>query len=94
MSLSKKDIADSLVREMGMTHSIALELTNDFFNQIKATLATGEEVKISSFGNFIVRKKAQRPGRNPKTGEEVIISARKVVAFKSGPKLKKLTQKG
>jgi integration host factor subunit alpha len=94
MSLSKKDIADSLVREMGMTHSIALELTNDFFNQIKATLATGEEVKISSFGNFIVRKKAQRPGRNPKTGEEVIISARKVVAFKPGPKLKKLTEEG
>ncbi len=94
MSLSKKDIADSLVREMEITHAQALQLTNDFFNQIQATLASGEEVKISSFGNFIIREKAARPGRNPKTGEEVIISARKVVAFKPGPKLKKLTEAG
>jgi len=67
---------------------------NQFFDQIIETLKNGEEVKLSSFGNFVVREKSQRPGRNPKTGEEVIISARKVVTFKAGPKLKKATQKG
>jgi len=92
MSLSKKNIADELVRELEMTHAQALQLTNDFFDQIKATLATGEEVKLSSFGNFVIREKAARPGRNPKTGESIEISARKVVNFKAGPKLKKLTQ--
>ncbi|MCH9745526.1 MAG: integration host factor subunit alpha [Proteobacteria bacterium] len=94
MSLSKKDIADALVREIEITHAQALQLTNDFFNQIRLTLASGEEVKLSSFGNFILREKAARPGRNPKTGEAVEISARKVVNFKAGPKLKKLTQAG
>ncbi|CAC9597904.1 Integration host factor alpha subunit [uncultured Gammaproteobacteria bacterium] len=94
MSLSKKDIADGLVREMEITHAQALQLTNDFFNQIQMTLAQGEEVKLSSFGNFSIREKSARPGRNPKTGEEVVISARKVVGFKAGPKLKKLTQAG
>lgn len=94
MSLSKKDIADALVREIEITHAQALQLTNDFFNQIQTTLAAGEEVKLSSFGNFILREKAARPGRNPKTGEAVEISARKVVNFKAGPKLKKLTQAG
>ena len=94
MSLSKKNIADELVRELEMTHAQALQLTNDFFDQIQATLATGEEVKLSSFGNFVIREKSARPGRNPKTGESVEISARKVVSFKAGPKLKKLTQIG
>jgi integration host factor subunit alpha len=94
MSLSKKDIADSLVREMQITHAQALQLTNGFFDQIQSTLANGEEVKLSSFGNFIIREKSARPGRNPKTGEEVEISARKVVSFKAGPKLKNLTREG
>lgn len=94
MSLSKKNIADGLVHEMEITHAQALQLTNDFFDHIQEVLATGEEVKLSGFGNFIVREKAARPGRNPKTGEEVVISARKVVNFKAGPKLKKLTQEG
>lgn len=94
MSLSKKNIADQLVRELEMTHAQALQLTNDFFGQIQATLAMGEEVKLSSFGNFVIREKAARPGRNPKTGESIEISARKVVSFKAGPKLKKLTKIG
>ncbi|HIB28716.1 integration host factor subunit alpha [Candidatus Thioglobus sp.] len=94
MSLSKKDIADGLVREMEITHAQALQLTNDFFNQIQLKLAEGEEVKLSSFGNFNLREKSARPGRNPKTGKEVMISARRVVSFKAGPKLKKLTQEG
>ena len=93
MSLTKQDIANALVKKTELTQTQALVLTNQFFNQIIETLKNGEEVKLSSFGNFVVREKTQRPGRNPKTGEEVIISARKVVTFKAGPKLKKATQK-
>ena len=94
MSLTKQDIANTLVKKMNLSQTLALSLTNQFFDQIIATLKTGEEIKLSSFGNFIVREKSSRPGRNPKTGEEVIISARKVVTFKAGPKLKQATQKG
>ena len=94
MSLTKQDIANALVQKTKLTQTQALVLTNQFFDQIIETLKNGEEVKLSSFGNFVVREKTQRPGRNPKTGEEVIISARKVVTFKAGPKLKLATQKG
>jgi len=94
MSLTKQDIANALVKKTELTQTQALVLTNQFFDQIIETLKNGEEVKLSSFGNFVVKEKSQRPGRNPKTGEEVIISARKVVTFKAGPKLKKATQKG
>ena len=94
MSLTKQDIANTLVKKMKLSQIQALSLTNQFFDQIIATLKTGEEIKLSSFGNFVVREKSPRPGRNPKTGEEVIISARKVVTFKAGPKLKLATQKG
>jgi len=94
MSLTKQDIVNALVKKTELTQTQALVLTNQFFDQIIETLKNGEEVKLSSFGNFVVREKTQRPGRNPKTGEEVIISARKVVTFKAGPKLKLATQKG
>ena len=94
MSLTKQDISNALVKKTELTQTQALVLTNHFFEQIIETLSKGEDVKLSSFGNFVVRKKFQRPGRNPKTGEEVIISARKVVTFKAGPKLKSATQKG
>ena len=94
MSLTKQDIVNALVKKTELTQTEALVLTNQFFNQIIETLKNDEEVKLSSFGNFVVREKTQRPGRNPKTGEEVIISARKVVTFKAGPKLKLATQKG
>ena len=94
MSLTKQDIVNALVKKTELTQTQALVLTNQFFNQIIETLKNGEEVKLSSFGNFVVREKTQRPGRNPKTGEEFIISARKVVTFKAGPKLKLATQKG
>ncbi len=94
MSLTKQDIAHALVKKTDLTQMQALVLTNQFFEQIIETLSKGEDVKLSSFGNFVVRKKSPRPGRNPKTGEEVLISARKVVTFKAGPKLKLATQKG
>ena len=74
---------------------ILLQPVADFWiYEIIETLKTGEEIKLSSFGNFVVREKTARPGRNPKTGEEVTISARKVVTFKAGPKLKLATQLG
>ncbi|ABL02386.1 histone family protein DNA-binding protein [Candidatus Ruthia magnifica str. Cm (Calyptogena magnifica)] len=94
MSITKKDIASALVKSMDITHVQALAITHDFFDQIKQTLASGESVKLSSFGNFVIREKSSRPGRNPKTGELVEILARKVVVFKSGLKLKSATQKG
>ena len=94
MSLTKQDIANALVKKTELTQTQALVITNQFFEQITEMLSKGEDVKLSSFGNFLVRTKSQRPGRNPKTGEEVIISARKVITFKAGPKLKLATQKG
>ncbi len=94
MSITKKDIADLLVEQMGINHNQALSMTNNFFDAIKDSLAKGEDVKLSSFGNFVVREKVARPGRNPKTGEPVTISARKVATFKAGLKLKKTTKLG
>ena len=82
------------LRKQNLPKAQAFALTNQFFDQIIETLKTGEEIKLSSFGNFVVREKTARPGRNPKTGEEVMISARKVVTFKAGPKLKLATQTG
>jgi len=92
MSLTKQDIASALLKEGSLTQTQALILTNEFFDQITQQLGKGENVKLSSFGNFVIREKSARPGRNPKTGEGVEISARKVVTFKAGPKLKKATQ--
>jgi integration host factor subunit alpha len=92
MSLTKKDIADQLASQLNLKQTQALTFVNHFFDEIKATLAQGEEVKLSGFGNFTLKEKTPRPGRNPKTGEEVLISARRVVTFKAGPKLKKTTQ--
>jgi integration host factor subunit alpha len=94
MSITKKEIVSALVKSMDITHVQALSIAHDFFDQIKQMLASGESVKLSGFGNFVIREKSARPGRNPKTGEIVEISARKVVVFRSGPKLKLATQKG
>ena len=94
MSLTKQDIANTLVKKTELTQTQALSITNQFFDQIIEALKNGEDIKLSSFGNFVVREKSPRPGRNPKTGEEVMISARKVVTFKAGPKLKWATLKG
>ncbi|BAS67536.1 integration host factor subunit alpha [Bathymodiolus septemdierum thioautotrophic gill symbiont] len=92
MSITKKDISDMLVKKIGITHAQALSMTNNFFDTIKDTLAKGEDVKLSGFGNFVVRNKVARPGRNLKTGEPVMICARTVATFKAGVKLKKATQ--
>ncbi len=88
MSLTKEDMAESLFNELGLNKREARELVDLYFHQLVACLALGEPVKLSGFGNFDLRDKNERPGRNPKTGEEIPISARRVVTFSPGNKLK------
>lgn len=88
MSMTKKQISDNLARQLDIGQSLALSIVNDFFDSIKQSLSAGEAVKLSGFGNFILRHKVKRVGRNPKTGEVVIIKPRRVVVFKAGPKLR------
>ncbi|GIS32727.1 MAG: integration host factor subunit alpha [Gammaproteobacteria bacterium] len=88
-TLTKKDIVNHLNKEIGLSKTESKLIVEGFFDQIKEALSSGEEVKISGFGNFELINKKERPGRNPKTGEEVIVSARRVVTFRSGRKLRK-----
>lgn len=87
MALTKVDIAENLMEKCGLDKKTAKLFVEQFFEEIRIALSQGESVKLSGFGNFTVRDKKARPGRNPKTGEEVLISARRVVAFKAGQKL-------
>ena len=88
MTITKADFAGSLFDELGLDRREAKALVELFFEEIKSSLTQGKPVKISGFGKFELRDKTSRPGRNPKTGEEVPISARRVVTFRSGHKLK------
>jgi integration host factor subunit alpha len=88
MSLTKADIADRLFNEVGLNKREAKEFVDAYFEIIRGALENGENVKLSGFGNFQLREKNQRPGRNPKTGEEIPISARRVVTFRPGQKLR------
>jgi len=88
MALTKADFAEKLFEELGLNKREAKEMVELFFEEIKAALETGEQVKISGFGKFELRDKSSRPGRNPKTGEEIPINARRVVTFRAGQKLK------
>lgn len=88
MALTKADFAESLFEELGLNKREAKEMVELFFDEIKDSLAKGEQVKLSGFGKFELRDKNSRPGRNPKTGEEIPITARRVVTFRSGQKLK------
>ena len=88
MALTKADIAQSLFDELGLNKREARELVDTCFEEMRQALESGHEIKISGFGNFELRDKTERPGRNPKTGEEIPISARRVVTFKPGQKLK------
>jgi integration host factor subunit alpha len=88
MALTKADMAEKLFEELGLNKREAKELVELFFEEIRAALEGGRQVKLSGFGNFDLREKNERPGRNPKTGEEIPISARRVVTFRSGQKLK------
>jgi integration host factor subunit alpha len=88
MALTRADMAESLFDEMRLNKRDARELVHLFFQELVASLAVGEPVRLSGFGNFDLRDKVARPGRNPKTGEKVPIPARRVVTFRPGGKLK------
>lgn len=88
MALTKADMAERLFEEMGLNKREAKDFVELFFQTLGEALERGEEVKLSGFGNFTLRDKKERPGRNPKTGEEIPITARRVVTFRPGQKLK------
>jgi integration host factor subunit alpha len=88
MALTKAEMAEALFQDMGLNKREARELVEMFFEELRTALANGEQVKLSGFGNFDLRDKNRRPGRNPKTGEEIPITARRVVTFRPGQKLK------
>ncbi|WP_018950217.1 integration host factor subunit alpha [Thioalkalivibrio sp. ALMg11] len=87
-AVTKADLAAALNDELGLNKREAKEFVEMFFEEMRQSLETGEGVKLSGFGNFILRDKNQRPGRNPKTGEEIPVSARRVVTFRPGQKLR------
>lgn len=87
-ALSKAIIAESLCDDVKLSKSVAKEMVEHFFEELRYALEHGQHVKLSGFGNFTLRDKPQRPGRNPKTGEEIPVVARRVVTFKPGLKLK------
>lgn len=88
MALTKADISETLALSLGMNKRDSKEIVEFLFEEIRHALENGDSVKISGFGNFDLRDKNERPGRNPKTGQDVPISARRVVTFKPGQKLK------
>ena len=87
-ALTKAEMAERLFDDLGLNKREAKELVEQFFEEIRLSLEHNEQVKLSGYGNFDLRDKKQRPGRNPKTGEEIPISARRVVTFRPGQKLK------
>ena len=88
MALTKAEVSEHLYETLGLSKRDAKLLVEEFYEEIRNSLETGEQVKLSGFGNFDLRTKNERPGRNPKTGEDIPISARKVVTFRPGQKLK------
>ena len=87
-ALTKAEMAEKLFEELGLNKREAKEVVELFFEEVRSSLEKNEHVKLSGFGNFDLRDKSQRPGRNPKTGEEIPITARRVVTFRPGQKLK------
>ena len=88
MTLTKAELADLLFEKVGLNKREAKDMVEAFFEEIRNALERGDGVKLSGFGNFQLRDKPQRPGRNPKTGEEVPIPPRRVVTFHASQKLK------
>ncbi len=87
-ALTKARMAERLFEELGLNKREARELVETFFEELRGALEGQEQIKLSGFGNFDLRDKRERPGRNPKTGEEIPITARRVVTFRPGQKLK------
>lgn len=91
-ALTKAQLADLLFDQLGVSKREAKDMVDAYFDLISSSLAQGEEVKLSGFGNFQIRTKAPRPGRNPRTGELIPIDARRVVTFHASTKLKEQIQ--
>lgn len=91
-ALTKAHLADLLFSQIGLNKREAKDMVDAFFEIISDSVVEGEDVKIMGFGNFQVRTKSSRPGRNPRTGESVAIEARRVVTFHASPKLKDQVQ--
>ncbi len=89
MTMTKADMVKIICEKMGWALKESTEIVEQVFDIMKETLEGGEKIKISGFGNFVVRQKRPRKGRNPKTGEEVVISGRTVVTFKPSNVLRK-----
>ncbi len=94
MTMTKNDIIDRVYDKVGFSKKEASDVVESIFELIKARLERGEKVKISGFGNFVVNEKRPRKGRNPQTGEEIVISGRRVLTFKSSQVLKKTMNPG
>lgn len=92
MTMTKAELADLLFEKVGLNKREAKDMVEAFFEEVRTALETGDSVKLSGFGNFQLRDKPQRPGRNPKTGEEIPITARRVVTFHASHKLKSIVE--
>ena len=92
MTVTKMQLANTLFEELGLNKREAKEFVELFFEEIRKALEVGHTVKFSGFGSFSVRDKPQRPGRNPKTGEEIPVTARRVVTYKASQKVKDLIE--
>ena len=87
-TMTKADLVERIYENVGFSKKEAAEIVESVFEEMKQALETGDKIKISGFGNFVVRRKAARKGRNPQTNETIIISARKVLTFKPSQVLK------
>ena len=92
-TLTKIDITENLIEKYQLPKNEAKKVVENFFEEVRISLESGHDVKLSGFGNFELRNKASRPGRNPKTGDVVAVSARRVVTFKPGQKLRARVEK-
>ncbi len=91
-TITKADLADYLFEKVGLNKREAKEFVDLFFEELRNALVSEESIKLTGFGNFDVRNKSERPGRNPKTGQQIPVTARKVVTFHASQKLKERMQ--
>jgi len=94
VTMTKGDIVERISEKIGFSKKEASEVVDSIFEVLKSRLAEGGKVKISGFGNFVVNEKRPRKGRNPQTGEEIVIRGRRVLSFKASPVLKKAMNGG
>lgn len=92
--MTKADLVESIYEKVGFSKKESTDIVEMIFDLIKETLETGEKIKISGFGNFVVRDKKERMGRNPQTGEEIMIAPRRVLTFRPSQVLKQSLNRG